>query len=248
MPYVNAFSNFLNLNQSFLNHLNNLHESCGYAEFYDKYMVFPPAGLQPSTPVDYDNCDVFDLAWNASLEVNNCFNIYAINQQCPLLWDVLGFPTSLVYSPTGAPPLYFNRSDVKQAMHAPQDVNWEVCASQSVLLDDTSLPTIVHAIPQMIEATNRVLIANGDYDMILITNGTLLGIQNMTWNGALGFQTAPSTPINITIPDMAWNAEFANPESYPQGVDGPQGIMGIQHYERGLMWSETFQSGHMEVS
>ena len=30
------------------------------------------------------------------------------------------------------------------------------------------------------------------------------------------------------------------------GIDGPQGIMGVQHYERGLMWVETYQSGHMQ--
>jgi carboxypeptidase D len=59
--------------------------------------------------------------------------------------------------------------------------------------------------------------------MIILTNGSLLAIQNMTWNGNLGFQSAPSTPINIPS----------------------QGDMGIQHYERGLMWGETFKSGHM---
>ena len=30
------------------------------------------------------------------------------------------------------------------------------------------------------------------------------------------------------------------------GVDGGQGIMGIQHYERGLMFVETYMSGHMQ--
>lgn len=31
-------------------------------------------------------------------------------------------------------------------------------------------------------------------------------------------------------------------------MDAPsfQGIMGVQHYERGLMWAETKQAGHME--
>ena len=30
------------------------------------------------------------------------------------------------------------------------------------------------------------------------------------------------------------------------GADGAQGVMGIQHFERGLMWVETFMSGHMQ--
>jgi carboxypeptidase D len=66
-------------------------------------------------------------------------------------------------------------------------------------------------------------VANGDYDMIIMTNGTLLSIQNMTWGGQLGFQKAPTTPINIPT----------------------QGNMGVQHYERGLMWAETYKTGHM---
>lgn len=107
---------------------------------------------------------------------------------------------------------------------------------------DTSLDPIQYVLPKVIEATNRVLIANGDYDFELITNGTLLSIQNMTWGGALGFQTAPTTVIDIALPDLQWQAAFEF--SGLGGLDGPgQGIMGVQHYERGLMWAETFQSG-----
>jgi len=29
-------------------------------------------------------------------------------------------------------------------------------------------------------------------------------------------------------------------------VGGPQGTMGVQHFERGLMWAETYQSGHQQ--
>lgn len=80
--------------------------------------------------------------------------------------------------------------------------------------------------------------------MIILSQGTILAIQNMTWGGALGFQSKPATPINITTPDLVYPAIFdANKAN---NTDGPQGIMGIQHYERGLMWVETFQSGHMQ--
>ncbi len=78
--------------------------------------------------------------------------------------------------------------------------------------------------------------------MIFITNGTLMAIQNMTWGGQLGFQ--PATPIEITTPDLAWEGVFAT-NGYV-GVDGPQGIMGVQHFERGLMWAQSFLSGHMQ--
>jgi carboxypeptidase D len=109
---------------------------------------------------------------------------------------------------------------------------------------DFSANPIEHVLPQVIEATNRVLVSNGDYDMIILTNGTLLSIQNMTWHGQLGFQSAPSSPITITLPDLQYADVFA--ENKMTGVDGAQGVMGVQHYERGLMWAETYQSGHMQ--
>jgi len=150
----------------------------------------------------------------------------------------LGFPGSLGYAPG---PIYFNRTDVKTAIHAPVDFDWSECANHNVFVNgtDSSALSIEHVLPQVIEATNRVLVANGDFDMIVITNGTLLSIQNMTWNGQLGFSAKPSTPINIPLPDLQYQALFA--ENGLAGLDGPQGIMGISHFERGLMWAETFQ-------
>jgi carboxypeptidase D len=66
-----------------------------------------------------------------------------------------------------------------------------------------------------------------------------LAIQNMTWNGKLGFDSQPATPIEISLPDL----QYASVEG---GFEDPQGLMGIQHFERGLMWAETFFSGHMQ--
>ena len=262
VPYVQENNNILNLNASFLAQLESLDQSCGYAAYREKYLTFPPPGNQPAVFFNYTseaNCDVFDMIDNAALEVNPCFDIYETVQQCPLLWDVLSFPTQLVYTPEGA-STYFNRSDVKAAIHAPQYVNWMECTDTPVFIGgtqvdgyynggpesegDLSADPIQKVLPQVIEATNRVLVGNGDFDMIIITNGTLMAIQNMTWNGQLGFQSEPSTPIDITIPDLMYPGVFA--ADGDPGGDGPQGVMGIQHYERGLMWVETFQSGHMQ--
>ena len=242
VPFVQANQNVLNLNSSFVAAMAARDEACGYAAYREKYYAFPAAGVQPAFTINRTTCDVFNNINTAALDVNPCFDIYEVNQQCPLLWDVLSFPTELTYMPTGY-ETYFNRSDVKQAMHAPMDTDWEICAG-GVLRRDTSPASIVHAIPQVIEATNRFLISSGDLDMILITNGTLLSIQNMTWNGQLGFQEQPSTPINVQLPDLQYQEVFA--ENGAEGIDGPQGTMGIQHFERGLMWAETFASGHMQ--
>lgn len=67
--------------------------------------------------------------------------------------------------------------------------------------------------------------------MVIITNGTLLAIQNMTWNGHLGFQSPPSEDIFIDIVDTQWSSIFES-NGY-HGYPGVQGVMGIQvspHY------------------
>ena len=62
----------------------------------------------------------------------------------------------------------------------------------------------------------------------------------------MGFQTGPDTwdLIDITLPDLLYQAVFES--SGFGGYDRYQGIMGKQHYERGLLFAETYLSGHME--
>jgi carboxypeptidase D len=253
VPFVKANNNVLGLNSSFLGQLEKLDESCGYADFREKYLAFPPAGVQPPTYFNTTSdaaCDLWDMTYYAAYAPNPCFNVYEIGPQCALLSDPLGYPTDLQYSYPGL-PVYFNRSDVKKAMHAPADVEWLECKGPVFVGDggpqdegDTSPDPIQSVLPRVIEATNRVLVANADLDMEILTEGTLMAIQNMTWGGKLGFQSAPSTPIVITLPDLQYEAVFES--SGFGGDDDPQGTMGVQHYERGLMWAETFLSGHMQ--
>src|SRR5467141_426148 len=109
--------------------LEDLHKSCRYEEFLDKYLVFPAAGVQPPKSFNFTSeasCDVFSMVVIAALDPNPCFNVYEINSMCPIVWDVLGFPTVIQYTPAGSTP-YFNRSDVQEALHAP-NVDWALCS------------------------------------------------------------------------------------------------------------------------
>lgn len=223
-PYVEQNNNVLNLNKSYLAALQARDEGCGYSTFRDQYMSFPPNGTQPPL---YENCAASPdcCTWNSVYEAaygpNPCFNVYDVGLQCPLLGDVLGYPTDLQYS-FPSQPVYFNRTDVKVAMHAPLDVSWSDCAPNPVFVGDggpqdegdISPDPIQNVLPRVIEATNRVLVANGDLDIDIMTNATLLAIQNMTWNGVMGFQTEPATPINITLPDLQYQSLFSS-----QGLD-----------------------------
>lgn len=256
LPFIQKNNNMFGLNDTFMAQIAELDKKCGYAEYREKYLTYPPSGLQPptffnySSPVD-EACDIFDMVINAGLAVNPCSNVYEITTQCPIPADVLGFPTDIAYSYRGQ-PVYFDRTDVKKAMHAPLHVEWAECSAGDVFLGnsgpmangDLSLDPIQHVLPQVIEATNRVLVSNGDLDMIVLNNGTLLSIQNMTWNGNMGFQSQPSTPIVITLPDLQYGPAFI--ANGMPGLDNPQGTMGTQHFERGLMWAQTALSGHMQ--
>ncbi|EXJ80947.1 carboxypeptidase D [Capronia epimyces CBS 606.96] len=252
-PFIEQYNNILGFNKSFVSLLAQRDKQCGYAQFRQDYMHFPPNGTQPplylNTTADPD-CDLWDAVYDNAYGVNPCFNVYEPNLQCPLLSDPLGFPSDLIYSYPGLPP-YFNRTDVKKAMHAPLTTDWELCTGPVFVADggpegygDLSPDPLQGVLPRVIEATNRVLISNGALDLEVLTNGTMLAIQNMTWHGKLGFQTAPATPIVIKIPDIQYADVFVS--SGFDGLDAYQGVMGVQHYERGLMWAETYLSGHMQ--
>ena len=83
VPYVQAYNNVLGLNESFVETLVGLDQSCGYAALREKYLTFPPPGNQPPAYFNYTseaNCDVFDMIDNAALGVNPCFDIYEVTQ------------------------------------------------------------------------------------------------------------------------------------------------------------------------
>ena len=191
-PFVMRNNNVMGFNATFLAQIEALHQSCGYAEWIDTFLAYPPPGNQP--PVFFNSsapqnvsCALWEALDKAAFDINPCFNVYAVNDACPLLWDVLGHRTQFDYIPAGA-AVYPNRTDVKTAMHAP-DISWYLDQHFAVFIadggdggpeeaGDTSPDPIQKVLPQVIEATGRVLVSNGDLDMIILTEGTLLAIQN----------------------------------------------------------------------
>jgi carboxypeptidase D len=220
LPFVEEnLDHFSFLNSTQLVELQSAHKSCGYEDYISEYLVFPPSGTQPPQEQIINASCPYGLVSTYAAQSGKCVNLFNINQTCPPPTDPL----------MGATP-YFQRSDVKAALHAP-NITWMACAPFGVFggdsgpanTGDPSPDPIQGTLPQVIQATNRVLIANGDLDFTILTNGTLLSIQNMTWNGQLGFQSKPSEPFTLGGEEV-----------------------GMQHNERGLLWTETFYSGHME--
>nr|GAT57790.1 carboxypeptidase Cpds [Mycena chlorophos] len=238
LRFVQANQNVFPFNSSFMAQLQAASDACGYTDYLDQFITYPPAGPIPfpvgvpegSTSASAQ-CRLSSTIQRAIGRLNPVFNIYRVTDTFPNLWSVLGFPRSTQEF------IYFNRTDVQDAIHAPH-INWEICASKSVYAagGDKSVASMLTAaganistLGNVIEKSVRTVVAHGLADMILIAEGTRIAIQNMTWGGLQGFQT----PIE--------------PESFV--VDSPlagvQGVYGNTHTERGLTYIEFYYSGHM---
>ena len=65
-------------------------------------------------------------------------------------------------------PIYFNRTDVQDAIHAPHIV-WESCGENSVYvntttgraINDQSIPSALSVLPNVIEKSERTVIVHG---------------------------------------------------------------------------------------
>lgn len=69
-------------------------------------------------------------------------------------------------------PLYFEREDVKRAIHAPLTGEWKECSDVDVFPDgDASLPPTFTVLPSVIEKSKRSVIIHGRADFILIADG-----------------------------------------------------------------------------
>ena len=234
VAYLDYWAPVFSLNASYTEYLHNLSSECGYTDYLNEYLVYPPVGILPTPPnATNEACDVWTMIYYAAVEIQPCFDVYQILTTCPLLWDVLGFPGSIPYEPVGA-SIYFNRSDVQAAINAPP-TNWQECAPNVFVNNtDNSPPSGLSILPSVIERTNKTIIGHGALDFLLIANGTLLMIQNMTWNGAQGFTSAPSDEFFVP-----YHIDYNN-EATLAGA----GVFGTYHTERGLTFVEVSLSGH----
>ena len=86
---------------------------------------------------------------------------------------------------------------------------------------------------KVIEATNNVIVGHGDLDMVLIANGTLLTLNNLTWNGKQGFSEPPVHPLYVPYHDDPIEGSIAG-----------SGVFGGWVCERGLTFVAIDLSGH----
>ncbi|KAK4082263.1 uncharacterized protein Triagg1_2075 [Trichoderma aggressivum f. europaeum] len=247
LPYLSRHQFELPLDDNELSRVRTISEECGFDEFYDRYLTFPPSGMQPAidsvknlmpnfTSISTETCIDFQHIVGLKVSVANpCFNPYNILEYCPT-----------AYTPINDDAPYFNRSDVKTAIHAPASVTWQKC-KQYVFgtangYDDNSLPSGLEHLPQVIETTQNVIIAQGGADWLLNIDGVLLGIQNMTWGGKMGFQCKPKDPFYVPLYGL--DPDKQKQTGYASDMPAGSGVLGTVHEERGLTFVVTKLAGH----
>ncbi|CBY02081.1 hypothetical protein IAQ61_006666 [Plenodomus lingam] len=246
-PYVEFWQKILYLNPTVMADAAQQQKECGYAEYWDTYFKFPPPKgpfpvLESPFKTENSTCDMYSTFVNALQEVNPCFNIYHITDTCPKPSSVLGQANEGDYDPPGAVN-YFNRTDVKRALHADVNSNWQLCATINVFGNGNATSNAVDASPppansgvlqRVIEYTNNTIIGSGELDFLLSVNGTLFALQNMTWNGAQGFSKYPSTELYAPYHS-----------DYNRGSPAGHGTQGVWTKERGLTFYTARLAGHM---
>ncbi|GAB1527085.1 hypothetical protein RhiTH_010260 [Rhizoctonia solani] len=169
LKFALKWKDVLGLNSSFVSYIQQVGDKCGFTDYSKKYATYPPAGPLPLPPQSYvgspdwagvkDECATWSMVYDAAITVNPNFNIYRIFDVWPVLWDVLGFPGSFDNQQS---PLYFNRTDVQDAIHAPH-INWSECSSINVFINgtDTSIPPMLSVMPNVIEKSERTVVMHG---------------------------------------------------------------------------------------
>ncbi|QRV95482.1 Serine carboxypeptidase [Ceratobasidium sp. AG-Ba] len=197
----------LGLNNTVVQELQSMTQSCRYQKILDA-ATYPPRGEIPlpngNQDVTEESCDAYGLFQQASIEGDLCFNAYRITDECP------------------TPPV--NRADVQKALHFDNFGNWTQCSCKPVFAtnedgsgySETLFPDLLSRLPKGFSLWHGLL------DAKLLSEGTRITIQNLTWAGHQGFQKPIKTP---------WT------------VNGTK--HGLYHTERKLTYIEFDNAGHM---
>ncbi|PFH59387.1 hypothetical protein XA68_12446 [Ophiocordyceps unilateralis] len=246
--FIDQHRDLMPLDDATMRSIRNVSASCGYQDWHKRYLRYPavPGPLPPfpgsqtlknGTVTLRPECqNIFNQIYEAIRIINPCFNIYNIRDSCPKVRDVL--------SQEEKQP-YFQREDVKRAIHAPLEANWKQCADGVFVsakngVDESPPPDAYH-LPNVVDHTHNVIIAHGAMDFILPLNGVLLGLQNMTWGGKRGFERAPADPFYVPL--YGFNST-QGAHYYGDQLPAGAGVQGTVHEERGLTLVVTQLAGH----
>ncbi|KAI7623985.1 alpha/beta-hydrolase, partial [Hortaea werneckii] len=79
VPFVEYWSNLFNFNDTFMEDIRGRSAKCGYDDFMDLALTFPPNGTLPTPPNvegDQEGCDIWDDVITAAQLINPCWDVY----------------------------------------------------------------------------------------------------------------------------------------------------------------------------
>ncbi|KAK2612088.1 hypothetical protein QQS21_001817 [Conoideocrella luteorostrata] len=236
--FVQQNYNLMSFGDRMMDTIRNVSDRCGYREYLNKYYTYPPAGPQPALgpwaeksngAVGYkEGCELWMSIYRESILENPCFNIYNIQDHCPSLPNPIDETN------------YFQREDVKNAIHVPLEAKWNLCIDTAFVTEDGSNPPSHRELPKVIDKTQNVMLVQGASDFVIPANGILLAVQNMTWGGKMGFQSKPVSPFYV--PRWGWGHHRG--EYYGGDLAERSGVLGTTHHERGLTVVVLTSAGH----
>ncbi|EFY94224.2 peptidase S10 family protein [Metarhizium robertsii] len=233
---VKHFNHVMKLNDTFISDINTRSEQCGYNKFLSEVLTYPPSKKVFATPdKDQPGCSIWSDVLTAAFKVNPCFNTYHLTDRCPTPESVMD----------DGPNSYFNREDVKKVLHVPPKTYYKAHGgfawSGFPGVDGLApRPSALGPLPRVIELTNNTIIAHGLQDFLLLANGSLATIQNMTWNGYQGFQKAPTEPLVVPYGHQRRELDYREESAIETGVR----VEGNAHTERGLTFVSIDTAGH----
>lgn len=90
VPHIQKYAELWGFNDTYMNELAQQQEACGWNDYIDTYLTFPPPGNQPEMYVNYSNpanwsCAFDQLVFYEVFDINACFNPYSIvSCDCPI--------------------------------------------------------------------------------------------------------------------------------------------------------------------
>ncbi|CAN8103501.1 unnamed protein product [Discula destructiva] len=265
LAYTEYWQDVLKLNATFLDEVRQQHAEAGYTDFFAEWFTFPPKGVMPpaNNTADFSS-RIRGLITSAMALLEPCFNVYHITDTCPSVWSTnaanawplppyvqAGIQDPLLNPGDSGP--YLNLTVVRDLVHAPPGREWRAGSQVPVFTNplnatsgDGSPRALLTVLPGVFERTPGVsLVVNGQLDMLIPSNGTLLGLQNATWRGAQGFSEYPSSTLQLPLSGLSRDDEDGYWSNFTalEGA-GRSGEQGKWVFERGVGFVDVAYAGH----
>jgi carboxypeptidase C (cathepsin A) len=182
---------------------------------------------------EWYNCYVKQQPGNAP------FHALSVQDDCGIMWGILqaaGNPNAYdvtTWDPnvdqiTFTSEAFYNRDDVKAALHAPTNITWHGCRGfgrrrnrklqeqsphRQLYMDNDRPWSVVPYVAELVDDGIPVLVYNGDRDMTTNMVGSELLLNSMSWSGATNWtSTAPRGLWRVRATDYpgGWAKEWAN--------------------------------------